>query len=99
MSSSYTVKWRRISSINLPFVWNVIHGVVGHEPEKLRHVTILTTSGTDQVESVQKTITESTNYDRMVFYLETGGVRTVSNWKSCEILLGGDWLSFVTTKK
>lgn len=99
MPSSYTVKWRRKSLFNLPFGWNVIENVVGHEPEKTRHVTTLITTQNDEPPSSQKTITETTNYDRMVFYLKNGGVRTISHWKDCEILLGPDWVAFKTVKQ
>jgi hypothetical protein len=37
------------------------------------------------------------NQDKMVLYLEDGGVREIKKWKDCECFLGSDWVA--STKK
>lgn len=95
---SYQVKYRRLENSSTirqttkKSDWTIIENVVGHSPEKILTETITTApDGTRTQEKI-----ETTSHDRMVFYLENGGVRTVGRWSECEILLDKDWAEYVT---
>lgn len=86
MAKTYSLQYRRVGEPR----WTKISGLVGHGPEKLVYTTVKThTDGTRE-----KTSEEVTNFNRMVFYFQTGGVQTVSEWTNCEILLGKDWVEY-----